>query len=253
MKRLKIPLNVEHLEARQLLTYSPAQIRHAYGFDQLLLDGSGQTIAIVDAYDHPNIADDLKIFDREYGLPDPPQFTKVNQSGGTIFPKVADTGWAREIALDVEWAHAIAPGANILLVEADSPTDNDLFKAVDCARHQPGVVAVSMSWGQRETSYEARQDSLFTTPTGHIGGSGTPGGVTFVACTGDSGAPGWYTAYSPNVLAVGGTSLRDRSPRRGAMPYLRLGCKTSSRRCPGPQHEKQGSHPVLLGVRGLRD
>src|SRR5438477_52923 len=84
MRRFQAPLNVERLEDRQLLTvYSPSQIRHAYGFDQVALDGSGQTIAIVDAYDHPNIVDDLKIFDQEFGLPDPPQFTKVNQSGGT--------------------------------------------------------------------------------------------------------------------------------------------------------------------------
>src|SRR5689334_2813811 len=112
MRRFQAPLNVEHLEDRQLLTvYSPAQIRHAYGFDQIALDGSGQTIAIVDAYDHPNIVNDLATFDREFGLPDPPQFTKVNQSGDMTFPKVADSSWTREIALDVEWAHAIAPGA----------------------------------------------------------------------------------------------------------------------------------------------
>jgi subtilase family serine protease len=208
MRRFQTPLNVERLEDRQLLTvYSPAQIRHAYGFDQLSLDGSGQTIAIVDAYDHPNIVDDLKIFDQEYGLPDPAQFTKVNQSGGTTFPKIANAGWSREIALDVEWAHAIAPGANILLVEANSDSPADIYSAVDYARHQAGVVAVSMSLGSYEASYETRNDSFFKTPEGHIGGSGLPGGITFVAATGDKGTPAWYPAYSPNVLAVGGTSL----------------------------------------------
>src|SRR5262249_8024716 len=139
MRRFQTFLNGECLEERQLLTaYSAAQIRHAYGFDQWGLDGSGQTIAIVAPYDHPNIADDLKIFDQEFGLPDPPQFTKVNQDGGTTFPKVANTDWSREIALDVEWAHAIGPGANILLVEANSDSPADIYSAVDYARHQAG-------------------------------------------------------------------------------------------------------------------
>ncbi len=104
--------------------YTPAEIRHAYGFDQLSFNsgavaanGSGETIAIVDAYDDPNIASDLHQFDATLGLSDP-TLTKVNQSGGTSLPR-GNTGWATEIALDVEWAHAIAPGANILLVEAN--------------------------------------------------------------------------------------------------------------------------------------
>src|SRR5262249_6165498 len=137
----------------------------------------------------------------------PQQFTKVNQDGGTTFPEVANTDWARAIALGVEWAHAIAPGANILLVEANAASDADLYTAVDYARHQPGVVAVSMGWGSNEFSFEARFDSFLTTPDGHVGGSGLPGGITFVASTGSKGAPGKYPAYSPNVLAVGGTSL----------------------------------------------
>src|SRR6266852_3453269 len=90
----------------------PSQIRHAYGFDQLSLDGTGTTIAIVDAFDDPNIAGDLQKFDAQFGLPNP-VFTKVNQTGGST-PPAANAGWATEIALDVQWAHAIAPGANIL-------------------------------------------------------------------------------------------------------------------------------------------
>jgi subtilase family serine protease len=102
--------------------FSPAQIRHAYGFDQITFsngtvqgDGTGQTIAIVDAYDQPNIAGDLATFDAMYGLAAPPSFLKVNQTGGTSYP-TADQNWGLEISLDVEWAHAVAPGANILLV-----------------------------------------------------------------------------------------------------------------------------------------
>src|SRR5262245_7963764 len=100
---------------------TPAQIRHAYGIDQIAFgaivgDGAGQTIAIIDAYDDPNIAADLATFSAQFGLP-AADFTKVNQSGGSALPP-PNKGWATEIALDVEWAHAIAPAARILLVEA---------------------------------------------------------------------------------------------------------------------------------------
>lgn len=183
--------------------YSPAQIRHAYGFDAVAFgttaaDGAGTTIAIVDAYDDPNIANDLKQFDLQFGLPDP-VFRKVNQSGGTTMP-AANAGWASEIALDVEWAHAIAPGASILLVEANSNSMSDLMAAVNYARNQPGVIAISMSWGGGEFSSETTYDSYFTTPSGHAS-------VTFFASSGDSGAPVSYPAASPNVVSVGGTSL----------------------------------------------
>ena len=182
MRKNQARLYVESLEARDLLSvaYTPAQIRHAYGFDQLPLDGSGQTIAIVDAYDDPSIVSDLQTFDRAFGIADPPSLTKVNEFGGTNLPQ-ADAGWDGEISLDVEWSHAIAPGANILLVEANSTSLDDLYTAVDYARNQPGVVTVSMSFGASEGSYEPTVDSILTTPAGHIGGSGLPGGITFVA------------------------------------------------------------------------
>ena len=185
--------------------YTPAQIRQAYGFNQITFnngtvtgDGSGTTIAIVDAYDDPKIANDLHQFDLQFGLSDP-TLTKVNETGGTALP-AANAGWITEIALDVEWAHAIAPGANILLVEANSASYSDLFTAVKYAADAPGVVAVSMSWGGSEFSSESSYDSYFTTPSGH-------GGVTFVAASGDSGSPVSYPAISPNVLSVGGTTL----------------------------------------------
>src|SRR5262249_38540206 len=112
----------------------------------------------------------------------------------------ANGGWASEIALDVEWSHAIAPQAKILLVEANDSSYANLFAAVTYAAKQPGVVAVSMSWGGGEFTGENSYDSVFTTPTGHTG-------VTFIASSGDSGAPASYPAASPNVLAVGGTTL----------------------------------------------
>ena len=184
------------LTAAAAAPYSPAQIRSAYGFSKLPYDGTGQTIAIVDAYDDPKIQSDLTTFDRTFGLSDPPSFVKATPQGS---PAV-DPGWAGEISLDVEWAHAIAPKAKILLVEAASATDAALASAVNYARNQPGVVAVSMSWGGSEFSTEAAYDSTFTTPSGH-------GGVVFVASSGDGGKGAEWPSVSPNVLAVGGTSL----------------------------------------------
>ena len=193
--------------------YSPATIRQAYGINQVLFgsttgDGSGQTIAIVDAYNDPNIASDLRAFDQQFGLTDP-TLTRINQNGGASLPSNAPgrgNSWALEISLDVEWAHAIAPAASILLVEAASASDSDLAAAVNTARNYAGVSVVSMSWGGSEGA-SALNDSLFTTPAGH-----TP--ITFIASAGDQGAytsPSQkaveYPASSRNVLAVGGTRL----------------------------------------------
>jgi V8-like Glu-specific endopeptidase len=189
---------------------TPAQIRKAYGFDQIAFGstqgtGAGQTIAIVDAYDSPTIVNDLHKFDQAFGIADPTSFVRVAQDGSTNYPSVdphppgGPLGtWEEETSLDVEWAHALAPKANILLVEANSP--NDLFTAVDFARKQPGVSVVSMSFGGPEFQQENQVDGIFNTPIGHTG-------VTFVASTGDTGSPGGYPAYSPNVLAIGGTTL----------------------------------------------
>jgi subtilase family serine protease len=192
-----LKLRVELLEDRTVPSiFTPAQVRQAYGFDQVTLDGAGQTIAIVDAYDDPNIASDLAAFDTQFGVPDAPSFTKV-QMGGSVAP---NAGWATEIALDVEWAHAMAPGANILLVEAKSASFADLLAAVDYAASQPLVSAVSMSWGAGEFPGESSYDFHFTTPAGHQG-------VTFVASSGDTGAVTNWPAVSKNVVGVGGTSL----------------------------------------------
>ncbi len=195
--------------------FTPQQILTAYGIDQLqgiIGTGTGQTIAIIDAYDNPNLPNstdpnfskgDLHHFDAQFGIPDPPSFTKLNQNGGTVLPGTdpaapSNTSWAGQEALDVEWVHAIAPGANIILFEANSP--NSLYTAAATAANTPGVSVVLMNFGQSEFSGQLNLDSTFTTPAGHTG-------VTFIASTGDTGSPGEYPAYSPNVLAVGGTSL----------------------------------------------
>ncbi|MDB5355278.1 MAG: pcp 3 [Phycisphaerales bacterium] len=171
--------------------------------------GAGQTIAIVEAYKDPTIAADLHHFDKAYGLPDT-SLVQMNQTGGSKLP-AADAGWAQETALDVEWAHAIAPGANIVLVEASSDHLNDLLAAVDTARHLQGVSVVSMSWGVGEFAGETSLDALFTTPDGH-----QP--VTFVAASGDRAATTktQWPASSPNVLSVGGASLT-LQPASGGM------------------------------------
>jgi hypothetical protein len=204
-QRRFVRLRVELLEERALLTtFTPLQIRHAYGFDRVGFldashslvtgDGTGQTIAIVDAYDDPNIASNLATFDSTYGLGAPPSFTKVNQTGGTSYP-LPSRSWAGEIALDVEYAHAAAPGANILLVEANDSSTTNLDASVQYAANH-GATVISMSYGSDEYSGETSRDSVFT----HAG-------VTYTAASGDNGRPGFYPAYSQNVVAVGGTSL----------------------------------------------
>ena len=193
--------------------YTPTQMQDAYEINQITFgggtiqgNGAGETIAIVDAYDAPTINSDLAAFDTHFGLAAPPSFSVVSQTGSTTLPGTDPTGpgtgnsWAAEQSLDVEWSHALAPDANILLVETNSSSYSDLFTGVNYARNQPGVVVVSMSWGSAEFSSESTYDTDMTTPAGHAG-------VTFLASTGDGGEPGEYPAYSPNVLAVGGTTL----------------------------------------------
>ena len=179
--------------------YTPAQIQQAYQYNKVSFngvagDGTGETIAIVDAYDDPKIQADLNTFDSQFGLP-ATTVTKVNQSGGTTLPAADSTGgWELEESLDVEWAHAMAPGAKILLVDASSPNDSDLLPGVSYAAAHANVV--SMSWGGGESSGESSYDADFS----HAG-------VAFVASSGDDGAPISWPAALPNVLAVGGTAL----------------------------------------------
>jgi subtilase family serine protease len=173
--------------------YGPAQIRHAYGFDQVLAsgtDGTGQTIAIVDAYGNPSVQSSLDTFCQHFGLPNTTLQIIGNNVGG-------NSSWALETALDVEWAHAIAPGAAIILAVANSNSDVDLLAAVDAAV-QAGATIVSMSWGGPEFGSETTFDSHFNVPK-----------VTFTASSGDSGesVSVEWPAVSPYVLSVGGTGL----------------------------------------------
>ncbi len=176
---------------------SPATIKSVYNFPTGSTAGAGQTIAIVDAYDDPTAEHDLGVFTAQYGLPACTTasgcFKKVNQAGGTSYPR-KDAGWALEISLDVQWAHAIAPGAHILLVEASSNSFANLLAAEDYARAHAQYV--SNSWGSSEFSSETSYDSHFA-----------QAGVSFFVSAGDAGLPAEYPSASPNVISVGGTTL----------------------------------------------
>ena len=173
--------------------YSPSQIRAAYGLPSG--GGAGTTIAIIDAFDAPTIQNDLTVFSSHFNLPLP---TANNFEVRKMVSNLAtDSGWAQETTLDVEWAHAIAPDAKILLVQARSASSNDLLSAIDYARGRSDVVAISMSWGDNEFSTEAAYNYHFTSNYG----------ATFFASSGDSGSGAMWPASSPNVVGVGGTTL----------------------------------------------
>jgi subtilase family serine protease len=167
-------------------------VRKAYGFDQLPNQGAGQTIAIVDAYDDPNIVSDLAAFKATYKISGC-NFSEIFAQGSR--PRT-DPGWSLEISLDVEWACAIAPGADIILVEAATNSFANLLGAVDVAV-SAGASAISMSWGGGESPSDVSNDGHFA-----------PLNVVFTASSGDSGNGVEYPAASPSVLAVGGTTLR---------------------------------------------
>jgi subtilase family serine protease len=176
---------------------SPSTVKAAYGFSTSMTAGAGRTIAIVDAYDDPTAESDLNTFSSAFGLPSCTTsngcFRKVNQAGGTRYPRT-DAGWALEISLDVQWAHAIAPGAKILLVEASSASFSNLLAAEDYATSH--ATYVSNSWGANEFSSEASYDSHFNRS-----------GVSIFVSAGDSGLPAQYPSASPYVISVGGTTL----------------------------------------------
>ena len=212
-------------------TYTPAQIRAAYALPtmpsagltptaaQAAQLGAGQTIYIIDAMHDPNAAAELAVFNAKFGLP---VCTTKSIASSTALPLAAaavsdgctfsvaystasgamistapayNAGWATEIALDVQWAHAIAPLARIVLIESPDSSLNSLLGAVKLANSM-GSGVVSMSFGAAEGGWTASADSAFAAA-----------GMSYLAATGDSGAGVSWPAVSSNVLAVGGTSL----------------------------------------------
>jgi subtilase family serine protease len=178
--------------------YGPAQFQAAYTLPSAVA-GAGQTIAIVDAYDDPKADADLATYSLAYGLPACTTangcFRKVDQTGGKRYPR-ADQGWALEISLDVQIAHAICPNCKILLVEAKTNSFANLIAAEDYATAHANVV--SNSWGGGEFSSETSSsyDGHFNRP-----------GVPITVSSGDAGYGAEFPAASRYVTAVGGTTL----------------------------------------------
>ena len=177
--------------------YGPTDLHSAY---QLPASTSTATVAIVDAYDDPQAEADLAVYREQYGLPACGTangcFRKVNQSGASTPLPTPDSGWAGEISLDIDMVSAVCPTCHILLVEAASATDVDLFAAVGTSIAL-GARFVSLSWGGQDTGGRAALDSTYLDHPG----------VAITASTGDGGTGPMYPATSRYVTAVGGTTL----------------------------------------------
>jgi PKD repeat protein len=193
---------------------TPAELATAYGYDPA--GGSGQTVAVVDAYDDPKIEEDLASFDSHYGLGECTKangcFRKVDQEGSEspgALPRQDESGWSQEISLDVEMVRAVCRGCKILLVEADGADDEDLARAVNEAVAL-GATEVSNSYGGPELGLDAEERAAYNHP-----------GVVITAAGGDYGYDNWNDllleieppampnapASLPSVVSVGGTSL----------------------------------------------
>jgi hypothetical protein len=183
--------------------FSPSEIRKAYGISET--GGSGQTVAIVDAYDDPNTESDLKVYRKEYGLSECTKangcFKKVNQEGIEGAYPAADKGWAVEISLDVDMVSAVCPECKILLVEANNNEWGSLLAAEDEAATLKAT-EISNSWAGSEFSEETSDDQYF-----HHENSNHEN-IPITAAAGDHGYGVDYPAASPNVISVGGTTLK---------------------------------------------
>ncbi|HUO78617.1 MAG TPA: S53 family peptidase [Steroidobacteraceae bacterium] len=197
--------------------YQPSEIAGAYGLNALYRagrDGTGTTIAIVDAFGSTTIANDVAAFSAYMGLP-APKLTIIGTSTESNFSTDANASWAAETTLDVEWVHAVAPGANILLVVTPTNSFDDLFNGIITAATTPGVSVISNSWGgfdigiAGDSEFYGSADGLFAA----ISAAGI--GVNFA--TGDDGnnadqlggsytSTGW-PASSPYVTGIGGVSM----------------------------------------------
>lgn len=185
--------------------YAPCDLQSAYSLPSTTA-GSGQTVAVVDAFDDPNAESDLATYRSNFGLPPCTTangcFRKVSQTGTTSYPG-PNTGWATEISLDLDMVSAICPNCHILLVEANSNSSTNLSTAVNEAVTL-GANAVSGSFGGAEFSNETAFDSYYNHP-----------GVPIVVSAGDAGYGARYPAASPYVVTAGGTALAPSSSLRG--------------------------------------
>ena len=187
--------------------YGPVELESAYGLTGAATP-TGATVAIVDAYDDPNVAADLAVYRSTFGLPACTAasgcFKKINEHGAAAPLPAANYSWALEISLDVDMVSAACPGCHIVLVEASSNSMTDLGTAVNAAAATPGVVAISNSYGGSEDNTVTSDDKYFNHP-----------GIAVTASSGDGGYGVEYPASSPYVTGVGGTSLSKASNTRG--------------------------------------
>lgn len=192
------PTNVSGVRAMAVnnFGYGPSQLQAAYQINTSA--NPGATVAIVDAFDDPNAESDLAQYRSTFGLPACTTanfcFRKLDQNGGTSYPTF-DSGWSGEISLDVDMVSAICPQCHILLVEANSASNSDLATAVNQAAKQPGVVAISNSYGGNESGSGANANYNHK-------------GIVITASTGDSGYGAQDPAGYSTVVAVGGTRLQ---------------------------------------------
>jgi subtilase family serine protease len=184
---------------------SPADIQSAYKLTGL--SSGARAVAIVDAYGYPNAERDLGVYRSQFGLSSCTTANGclriIDQNGGTNLPRI-NVGWAQEQALDLDAVSATCPDCRIVLVQAKSASFADLGTAVNTAAKQPGVVAISNSYGGGDAP-DTTYGSYYNHP-----------GIAVTASTGDNGYQGGsYPASSSYVTAVGGTSLTAASNARG--------------------------------------
>jgi len=173
---------------------SPDLIKKIYNLPK---KGGHGTIAIIGAYDNPTAEQDLAVFSKAFGLAECTVKNKCFEEHAMAKNIKTDSDWNMETALDVQWAHAIAPDAKILLVEAPTQSGENLLQAVDYAASRSDVVAISMSWGGAEFAEQKNLDSHFVSKSGAV----------FFASSGDKGWGASWPSASANVVSVGGTSL----------------------------------------------
>ena len=207
--------------------YQPSDIRTAYNLMPLYqhgLDGTGTTIAIVDAYGSTTIATDVQVFSAAMGLP-PAKLKIIGTPTESNFSGDANESWATETTLDVEWVHAIAPGATIVLVVTPTNLFSDLFAGIVTAASQPGVVAISNSWAGSDAAYYGVADAYeFYNPYDTLLQAIGAAGISVDFSTGDGGdnagalggiytSTGW-PASSPFATGVGGVSVALNSQKQ---------------------------------------
>ena len=215
----------------QVICYSPKFIREAYNFPANL-DGRGQTILLVDAYGSPTIRHDLAVFDELFGIPDPPSFTILCPQGGCPHynPRNphGEVTWAVETTLDVEYAHAMAPAANIVLVVGENGTGNAINAAeAKAIKLYPGSV-MSQSFGIPEILVRGNKFQILQAHK--IFEDAAAAGITVLAGAGDFGATNAFATANPDfpasdplVLAVGGT---EGNPYQGGLAGCSAGTCT---------------------------